>query len=126
MRSISLKAERETVSVVTFAYITLFAMTFLFVMPTQGEYFHWLPMNIGLFFAPWCPTVVHLSFRVEGVVLPATRQHNYVGISIVYAGQRARYFALPLSQSPQVFSPFVWCFARRRVTARASCTLIGN
>lgn len=52
MRSISLKAELETVFVVTLAYITLFAMTFLFVMPTQGEYFHWLPMNISLLFLP--------------------------------------------------------------------------
>ena len=52
MRSISLKAELETVFFVTLAYVTLFAMTFLFVMPTQSEYFHWLPMNISLLFLP--------------------------------------------------------------------------
>ena len=40
MRSTSLKAELETVFFVTLAYVTLFAMTFLFVMPTQSEYFH--------------------------------------------------------------------------------------
>jgi hypothetical protein len=52
MRSISLKAEIEAVFVVTLAYVALFAVTFLFVMPVQGAYFHWLPMNISLLFLP--------------------------------------------------------------------------